>query len=247
MTEVTRAEAAEILGYSPSSMAAIMRRQPDRWPKPVGTRRMPSGATALVYDLDQMRSAAGGTRPAPSELTGAASLSDDDGLITCLNCERRFRFLAPHLRHAHGQTPDEYRAEHRLPKTASMQADVLRLTMREIRLEMLAEDPTSLDHLKRYHAAEYTRELAQRAADAVRESHTIPLAREHRAPGRAYAVQRMVEQRLAKLDAAAREHGYQDVDDAVRSTLHLSARAAARATGLSPQTITRRRADLPQA
>lgn len=56
----------------------------------------------------------------------------------------------------------------------------------------------------------------------------------------------MVAARTRKLDEQARAHGYANAADAVERTLDQSAKAAARATGLSPQTITRRRVERDQ-
>lgn len=176
------------------------------------------------------------------DLRKAVSLTGEDGLIECLYCGHRARFLVPHLRHVHGVTAAEYRVEHHLPATASMHADSTRYRMQERQRALLADDPTALDHLKPYQTREHTSELGRRAADRVRASHDIPLAREHRLPGQRRAVSAMVEARLAKLTVAVREHGYDSVDAAVDATRDMPAKAAARATGLSPQTITRRRA-----
>ena len=235
---VTRRQAAEILGYTHRSLATLMSRHPDVWPDPVGETRV-AGQRTHLYDLDALKAAAGVYTGA--KLPHRASLSDPDGLITCLYCDRRFRALSTHLRRAHGVTAAEYRAEHHLPATGSMVADVTRHAAQERKLRELADDPTALDHLKPYHSAEWMAGMTARNREAVRASHGIPLATEHRAPGRAHAVRQMVAARLAKLDASARDHGYTDAADAVARTKHLSAKAAARATGLSPQTIRRRR------
>lgn len=238
--DVTRHEAAEILGYTYRSLTTLMNRHPDRWPQSVGKRKV-GRVWQLTYDLEALKAAAGISKITDKPLTKAASLSDADGLITCLYCGRRFRALARHLSAAHDTTAAEYRAEHNLPATGATVADITRVRTRETVRASLAADPTMLDHLKPYQTSDRARELGKRAADSVRASQQIPLAQEHRLPGRQYAVARMVEQRLKKLDEAARAHGYADADDAVAATSHLSAKAAARVTGLSAQTITRRR------
>lgn len=245
MTLVTRREAAAALGYSYRSLVTLMHRRPDRWPAPAGTRRV-GRATALVYHLDQMRAAAG-DRPLSSRIGDAASLSDEDGLITCLECGRRMRGLGVHLPRVHGITGDEYRVLHHLPATGALTADVTRAHQSEIHRDMLAADPTMLDHLTAYQTPEHMAEMTAKNRGPVRESHLIPLAQQHRAPGRAYGVQRMAEQRAAMLDATVHAHGYESVDDAIAKTRHLSERAAAAATGLGASTIHRRRMSDPAA
>lgn len=233
---VTRREAAGILGYSDKSLASLMNRNPARWPAPVRTLKT-GRTTSHLYDLDALREAAGTV--GEGRFGKGASLSGADGLITCLYCGRQYRALGTHLARAHGTNATDYRAEHNLPRTGSMMSDVTRTLEQTTRRQMLADDPSILDHLKPYHTAEHLSEIGQRGVDAVRASHTIPLAEEHRRPGREYAVSRMLEQRMIQLTRKTQAHGYADVDDAIAQTLHLPAKAAARVTGLSASTITR--------
>lgn len=239
MTEVTRREAAEILGYGWRSLISLMSRQPERWPAPVGFTLV-RGHRTPTYDLDKMRRAAGGS-VSDDPLRKASSLSDADGIITCLDCGKRFRALGVHLVRTHGITAAEYRISHHLPATGSTVADVTRTQMRATHRKMLTADPTMLDHLAPWQSKERAAELGRRSADAVRESHTIPLAREHRLPGQQYAASQMLKARMEKLEATVRAHGYVSVADAVEQTKDLSAAAAARATGLGASTIRRRR------
>lgn len=172
----------------------------------------------------------------------AASLTDDDGRIGCLYCGKRARYLVPHLRHAHGVTADEYRAEHHLPATASMHVDATRDRLRERQRALLAADPHALDHLAVYQTSAHLAEMRDAGRDAVRASHDNAVANSHRRPGRARAVAAMVDARTRKLEGAARAAGFASLDEAIAQTRDLTARAAARRIGVSAQTVTRRRA-----
>lgn len=237
-TRVTRAEAAEILGYAPTSLPTMMSRYPDRWPAPVGKRRVGRG-WQLEYDLDEMKAAAG-TGPAGRRVGGSATVSDDDGLLTCAECGRRLRGLGVHISRVHGLDAATYRARHGLPVTAALLADASRLRMEAE--GHARRDAGQLAHLEPYQDLERLRAMIP-AGDPSAASRTLPRVRANRRPGQTTATRAMLAARMAKLDAAAREHGYVDAADAVEQTLHLPAKAAARATGLSAQTITRRRAE----
>lgn len=238
---VTRAEAAEALGYSLSSLATMMSRNPDRWPAPVSHRKnRASRGRVLLYDLDELISVAGFKGARSTRIGDGTSIADDDGLLTCLECGRRFRGLGSHLRRAHEITGDEYREAHGLPAMAALSSDDTRRRSQEIGLAR--KEAGELEYLAPYQTAERAREIGGRpGVDVSADSRDHEAVRRNRRPGQERAVIRMVGARMAKLEQAARDHGYDGVDDAVEKTLHLSAKAAARATGLSPQTITRRR------
>ena len=239
---VSRAEASEALGYSPSSLTTMMSRNPDRWPAPVGRRK--DGRTwKPVYDLHAMIEAAGHTGARSTRIGDGATISDDDGLLTCLECGRRFRGLGSHLRRAHGLTGAEYREAHGLPVTAALSGDgTRRLQQDEGRAR---RDAGELAHLAPYQSPEHLREIGQEkgSEDPSAASRDHEAVKRNRRPGQEHAVVRMVAARARKLDEAARAHGYLNAADAVEKTLGMPAKAAARATGLSPQTITRRRAE----
>lgn len=175
----------------------------------------------------------------------AITVSDDDGLLTCLECGRRFRGLSAHLWRTHQMRGAEYREAHGLPATAALMSDDTRRLMQAAGQER--HDAGELDHLLPYQSPEHLRTIGQEkgAPDPSAASRDHEAVRRNRRPGQEHAVVRMVAARMRKLDEAARAHGYRNAADAVDRTLDMSARAAARATGLSAQTITRRRAALP--
>lgn len=239
---VTRAEAAVALGYSPRSLATVMSRHRDRWPAPVGRRRV-GRVWQHLYDLDEMLAAAPPARPdRDAPLTSAATISDPDGLLTCLECEGRYRSLGRHLAAAHAMTGAEYREAHQLPATGALWADGLRADAQARQRAALVEDPDHLAHLTPYQTPQWARRIAASAAEPLDRTRGYDLVRLHRLPGQRHAVRQMVAARLARLDRAAQEHGYRDLADAIAATRTLTAAEAARRIGVSPQTVRRRRA-----
>lgn len=221
MTLVSRREAAEILGYTPGSLHSIMARNPDQWPKPVTTDER----GVVLYDLDELTKAAGGrTEP-----------------IECLECGKRMRALAPHLT-THGLTAIEYKTKHGLPRGTALTSSATQRMHHESAVERYESDPAVAATLAPYNDPEYLRELQKLGAEHVRASHQNPIAQKNRLPGRQYAVTQMWARRREILDGKAQAHGYQDAADAVDQTRGMTVAAAARATGLSEQTIQRWRA-----
>ncbi|MPV50108.1 hypothetical protein GCG21_08825 [Pseudactinotalea sp. HY160] len=253
---ITRREAAELLGYSPATLATYMSRDPDAWPRPVGRR---GRGSANLYDRDEFIAAAqpahatgAATGEPAAEATGesadqsgrvrigsSATISDEDGLITCLDCGHRARNLTPHLRHVHAVTAREYRAAHRLPATGSMLADGVRERASIQRRAAYEADPSSLDHLTPFHGVEWTSAAGREAADSIRETSGYETVRTSHAPGRRAGVEAMLSARLDKLTAQVRQHGYETVWEAVEATRGLTGAEAAHATGLSASTIRR--------
>lgn len=239
---VSRAEAAEALGYSPSSLTTMMSSNPDRWPVPVGRRK--DGRTwKPVYDLHAMIEAVGRKGARMTRIGDGATVSDDDGLLTCLECGWRGRGLGSHLRRVHDMRGAEYREAHGLPVTAALSGDDTRRLQQDD--GRARRDAGELGHLARYQSPEHLRTIGQEkgSEDPSAASRDHEAVRRNRRPGQEHAVVRMVGARLKKLDEAARAHGYLNAADAVEKTLGMPAKAAARATGLSAQTITRRRAE----
>ena len=124
MTLVTRREAARILGYDYEALRASMTQGPYLWPRPVGTRAGATGGRSFLYDLDDMREAAARLRH-PSD----AEVSPPD-TISCLECGRRLRTLAGHLR-VHGMTAAEYRRAHGLGRRHPLASVETRAQMAE--------------------------------------------------------------------------------------------------------------------
>lgn len=240
---VTRAQAAEALGYSVSSLATMMSSNPDRWPAPIGHRKNRAGrGRVLLYDLHALIAAAGRAGARSTRIGEGVTVSDDDGLLTCLECGRRFRGLSSHLWRAHGMRGAEYREAHGLPATAALMSDDTRRLHQEA--GRARRDAGELEHLAEWQTPEHLRSIGQEkgAPDPSAGSRDHKAVKRNRRPGQEHAVVRMVAARMRKLDEKARAHGYANAADAVEKTRDLSAKAAARATGLGANTITRWRA-----
>lgn len=233
---VTRVEASTALGYSTTSLASLMSRHPDRWPGPVAALRV-GRVWQLLWDLDELIAAAPqgsirgrrGARP---------TVTDEDGILTCLECGRRFRALGVHLRRAHGMTSAEYREAHRLPRSAALAADSTRALGWE---RMQAEDTS---HLDVYRTRERLAEMLPASVEAIRETRDYPIVREHRLPGRQHAVTVMAERRAAALEARVVARGYASLADGIEQTRDLSSRAAGAALGIGATSVLRWRARL---
>lgn len=210
-----------------------MLRHPDRWPAPAASRIR---GRALLYDLSALESSSAVDRVPLSRK--AATVSDEDGLIPCLECGRRMRSLARHLTTQHHLTADEYRARHGLPRTAALRADQTRRRLTQIAHQQHEERAAALAP---YQGRERLAGLQQRGVDAIRDSMDRAVVREHREPAQQRGVAAMLAARAAQLDERARAAGYASLHDAIERTSDLSAAAAARRIGVSAQTVTRHR------
>lgn len=235
---VTRKEAATALGYSVNSLATVMSRHPERWPRPAALLRV-GRVWQLLWDLDELQAAAP-SNAAAARLGRVATVSDPkDGAITCLECGQRYRNLGRHLHHAHAMSAAEYRAAHQLPASGALMADAQRA---EARARMLDEDTS---HLDAYRDPERLDQLRVDAVESLRETADYELVRAARLPGRRYAAQVMQGNRRAALDERVRAHGGWDgIEDAIASTRHLTVKAAAKATGMSETSVRRWRTTL---
>lgn len=237
---VTRVEAAALLGYSVKSMATVMSRDPARWPRPAAL--LHSGRVWLMlWDADELVAAA----PQASATTrrgSASTISDSDGLLTCLECTRRFRSLGRHLQAAHGVTAAEYRQRHHLPATGALSADGMREDTSNRQRARLAGDPAAFDHLRPYQDGNRLDQIRETAIEAHRGTMSTDLVRTHRLAGQRYAVQVMAASRRERLDEIARRAGFGSMDAAVRETADLALKSAARRIGVGPSTVARWRA-----
>lgn len=239
---VTRTEAAELLGYSPTSMATVMGRDPQRWPRAVALERH-GRVWRMLWDADELLSAA----PPASTIErrgGTATISDADGLLTCLECGRRFRSLGRHLQAAHDLGAGEYRQRHHLPATGALSADGVREGQSERQQDRLTDDPDAFAHLEPYQQHEHLNQLRAAAIESHRSTVGSQLVRAHRLPGQHYAVQVMLARRWERLEGLARAAGFQSLGAAIQETADLSAAAAARHIGIAASTVTRWRAKL---
>jgi hypothetical protein len=179
--------------------------------------------------------------PATAEIRrgGVATISQDDGLLTCLECgdQRRWRSLGRHLQARHDMTADQYRAAHRLPASAALECDGLRQQGRD---RMLME-PHRTSHLQAYQDASRLDAMREEAIASIRATQDYETVRESRAQARRSGVRAMVSTRADQLATLVQAHGYTDPRQAVEQTRALSVRDAAAATGLSKTTIRRRR------
>jgi hypothetical protein len=207
---VSRAEAATALGYANRhTLGTVMRTEPHRWPAPVACRLQPREP---LWDLDELRAA---DRPA-GQLGRAATISDPDGVIACLECGRRLRNLGPHLASAHGLDAVAYRARHDLPATAALTADQTRAVMRTKALQAMRADPTILPRLQ------------------TGPTPRVPRARHPRDTGPPRSPAAALErQRLA------RAAGYPDWATAIQHTRILTQEGAAQRLGCAVSTVKR--------
>lgn len=237
---VTRTEAAEMLGYSPRSMATVMSRDPGRWPRPAALLRR-GRVWLMLWDADEILAAA---PPATaSERAGSvATISGPDGLLTCLECGRRFRALGRHLHVAHSLTAIEYRARHGLPATGALASDGMRQAGAQRQHARLADDPTALDHLRPYREAAHLDRQREAAIEAHRDTMSRDVVREHRLPGQRYAVQVMAGRRRERLDEIAQRAGFASIEAAISETRSMTAKAAGRRIGIGASTVARWRA-----
>lgn len=240
---VTRVEAAALLGYSTRSMATVMSRNPERWPRPAALLRN-GRVWLLLWDADELLAAA--PPASATERQGAvATISDPDGLLTCAECDRRFRSLGRHLQAAHGLTGAEYREQHRLPATGSLNSDGMRQVGAIRQRAQLAEDPTALDYLRPYQQPDRLDRMRETAIEVHRSTMGHDLVRAHRLPAQRYAVQVMLARRRERLDEQARRAGYDGIEDAISRTADLSSRAAALEIGIGASTVLRWRQAVP--
>ena len=228
---VTRRGLAAETGYSERSIATVLGRHPE-WPGPVGQMRV-GRVWVLLYDLEVMLqvmpSAAGSVRRG-----GPATISDDDGVLTCLECGRRYRALGRHLQAAHEISPQEYRRRWRLPSTGALMADGLRVE------QAVRQRGVDTGHLLPYQQADYLESI--RDAAALQATADYDMVREHRLPGRQHAARVMVQRRRDKLEAQVRAAGFASVAEGIEATRGMSAAAAARVLGVGKSTVLRRRA-----
>lgn len=225
---VNRAVAELALGYARGSLRTVMRKQPGRWPGPVACRL---DGRILLWDLDELRAA-----DHRGEQVGANSwtVSDPDGLITCLECGRRFRSLGPHLARAHQLPAREYRARHQLPATAALTSDNTRASLRDQRLQALAQDPTLLDHLRAWPTPRGPRTVPGQ----------VPVVREHRRGTDHLRVAASARVRARRREERAQAAGYDTWATAVEATRELTRDLAAAQLGCGTTTITQWRARL---
>lgn len=232
---VTRAEAATALGYSAKSLASLMSRHPDRWPEPVALLRV-GRVWRMLWDLDALLALS--PQSTGREARSRPTVSDSDGILTCLECGRRYRALGAHLRRAHDMTAAEYRDTHQLPRTAALAADSTRTLGRE---RMLAEDTS---HLDAYRTRDRLAELLPAGIASARQTRDYEVVREHRLPGQRRAAQVMQARRAEALEARALARGYRSVADGIEQTREMPTRAAAAALGISATSVLRWRARL---
>lgn len=234
---VDRTEAARALGYSVTSLATVMGR--GGWPSAVALLRV-GRVWRKLWDLDALLAVAPPT-DATVRLGSSATISDNDGILTCLECGRRFRALARHLAAVHGLTGMQYRDRHELPATGALIADGQRQAISERMQAVVADDPHALDHLDMSPARlDAIRNPARVAETRVREP-----VRAAQRPGQQHAAAVMQERRRQTQHDLLTARGFADLPDAIARTRHLPSRRAADVTGLGATTIRRWRTKLP--
>jgi len=232
---VTRREAADDLGYSAASLATLISRYPQRWPRPAAMLRV-GRVWQMLWDLDELQSAVPPLRE--SRIGRGSTVSESDGIIRCLECGLRFRNLGRHLNAAHDMTAAEYRSAHQLPATAALMADAQRAQGHD---RMMDAD---IAHLAKFRTPEHLNQMRAAAIESIRVTEDYAAVRAARAAGRRYAVQVMHGKRMLAIDDKARQAGYEGIDDAIRATQALAGTAAAAKIGIGHTTVLRRRAQL---
>lgn len=236
---LTRVEVADLLGYSRSSMATVMGRDPGRWPRPAALLRR-GRVWVMLWDADEIAAAAP-SASATERRGSVATISDPDGLLTCGECGRRFRSLGRHLQAAHDLTGAEYRERHQLPAGGALSADGVRQDASDRQRAALADDPAVFDHLAAYRGAEYLDTIREAAIDAHHDTRSRDVVAAHRAPGQRYAVQVMAARRRARLDEVAQRAGFTSLQHAIEATTGLSSREAGRRIGIGASSVLRHR------
>ncbi|MFF2123503.1 MucR family transcriptional regulator [Kitasatospora sp. NPDC058184] len=234
---VTRREAEPLLGYAPGSLKVVMQQQCGRWPDPVACRRR---GRALLWELDALLAAA---RPTTGVRSRRPDGADTDGLVTCLECGRRFRSLAPHLARVHEMSAAQYRAQHALPAGATLMATDVRSTLSATRIEAMATDPDLLAPMRA--AAPAPDVLARRSAAARAGTDGLPAVRAARRAAALRTLPAAQQARRNTLEATARAAGFASMADAIAATRDLPSRAAAERIGVGASTVKRWRQRSP--
>ncbi|MHA6885744.1 MucR family transcriptional regulator [Ralstonia pseudosolanacearum] len=96
--------------------------------------------------------------------------------IECLVCGKRFTFLAPHLRRAHGMSADEYRQAFALPAMTPLAGLAYREAHRAKLVRMVAYGSFDYSHLERAtNAAKDAPRPTKQPADALQHATAMQL------------------------------------------------------------------------
>ncbi|CAL9668018.1 hypothetical protein SUDANB145_07263 (plasmid) [Streptomyces sp. enrichment culture] len=169
-----------------------------------------------------------------SRRPGAA---DEDGLITCLICGRRFRSLGPHLYRKHDTDAVAYRAAHGLPASAALMGSETRAALSSVRQEAMKDRPELVARMRA--ATPVVAELARRSAGRRAQTSRLPLVRQARRRGWDVSVRKSADVRAKARDEAARKAGYASWQEAIEATRALPSREAARRLGVGKNMVLR--------
>jgi predicted transcriptional regulator len=151
--------------------------------------------------------------------------ADDDGLITCLMCGRRFRSLGPHIFRIHHVTAADYRTAHGLPATAALMATETRAALSATRKAAMAEDPELVGRMRA--AALPAAELSRRSASKRATTSRLPLVRQARRRGWDVSVQKSAASRADSREELAKTAGFASWHEAIEATRAMPSRQAA--------------------
>lgn len=172
--------------------------------------------------------------------------ADDDGLVTCLMCGRRFRSLGPHLFRIHHISASGYRAAHQLPATAALMATETRATLSSARRAAMEEDPELVARMRA--ATPPLPELARQAATKRAKTSPLPLVKQARRRGWAVSVEKSSAAREEGREELARKAGFASWQKAIEATRALPSREAAERLGVGKTMVLRwRRRSAPPA
>lgn len=165
------------------------------------------------------------------------SAADDDGLVTCLICGRRFRSLGPHLFRIHHVTAVDYRTAHQLPATAALMATDTRATLSAARRVAMDEDPDLVGRMRA--ATPKAAELARRSASKRAATSRLPLVKQARRQGWDVSVQKASAVREASREEMARKAGFTSWAEAIETTRALPSRQVAERLGVGKDMVLR--------
>lgn len=165
------------------------------------------------------------------------SVADDDGLVPCLICGKRYKSLGPHLFRIHGMSAADYRTAYQLPASAALMATQTRETLSVARREAMKDDPELVGRMRE--AALDQAELTRRSAEGRARTDGLPAVVRARRRGRDKTRDMSAAVRGEAREEAATKAGFESWQEAIEATRGLSAVEAARRLGVGKTTVLR--------
>jgi hypothetical protein len=165
------------------------------------------------------------------------SAADDDGLVTCLICGKRYKSLGPHLFRIHQTSAADYRAAHQLPASATLMATSTRKALSAARQEAMKDDPELVARMRA--ATPPVKDIARRSAAARARTDGLEAVKASRRRGWDQAIAKSVAARREHLDQAARAAGFSSWRQALEDLQDRSSREVAERLGVGKTTVRR--------